>query len=535
MNTHDTSGKTTLGSIVWYLPTNHLNLAYIMASGLVLPVSGFKDKYYTDPLSLFPGNILCFAGKIPGNAIAMSVQEAVHLIPCVIKICLQDIKGPVHTIDSRGQVHAVPDFSQGVAQDPDAVIVPGPVPATWIETVYFQSKKELGEFKDSIEDYSNVDPAHICLRTNKTLFKGKKGSEKADNGSMFGTVDPFPWENAQAQLNSVLPQADCDIAEACGGIMGLLFAMAEHGPIQAAAFKSAMAKDNLMSSLPGDLSFIYPFWAWTARDSARVYNTIFWGMVKSIAQSSGADTAKNRVLDYLNQIIATQPEIFANEKATLALQSLVRDLLDVTQGRCDLTLVQLFEKHPKPFSRAVILFFLRDTGQQLLDFENENFNVSDRVGAAILFGAREGWIGLPLHLKSSLQLRQALFFRMAALARAETTGELEKAPAPPVLWRDLFCLDHTAEWTMKHEQAAVVLAKHRKWDCIHTHVLLGQGEYTLKATRTGLELILKGLEKRITHKIDYDSFVQYLKEALPEETLPGHIQEEVKKILGINP
>ncbi|WP_321495739.1 hypothetical protein [uncultured Desulfobacter sp.] len=535
MNTEDTSNQTALTTIDWYIPTNHLNLSYMMAFGLVLPVSGFKNRYYTDPLSLFPGNILCFADKIPGTAIAMAVEEEPHLLPCVIKINLQNLKGPVHTIDSAGQVHGVPDFSQGIKDFQAAVVFPGPVPATWIEAVYFQSKKEVAAFKESLQDYSNVDPGIVCLRTNKTLFKDKKNKEKSDSVSMFGTQESFPWPNAQKSLNTIPPRPDCDIAGACGGIMGLLYAMADHGAVQAAAFQGAMADEDSLPKHPGDISFIYPFWAWTSRDSSRTYNTMFWGMVKNIAQASSAETAKNRALDYLNQMIATQLEVFANEKAKPALESLVQDLTNITQNRCDLTLSQLLEKHPKPFSRAVILFFLRESSQQLLDFENENFNASDRVGAAILFGAREGWMGLSPHLKSSSQLRQAIFFRMAVLARTDIPADLASAPAPPVLWRNLFILDQDSnqEWTDELEQAAVFLAKHQNWDCIHTHVLLGHGEYTLKATRSGLELILDGLEKRIIHKIDRSKFVQHLDQALSKGKFSDRIQWEIKKILGL--
>ncbi len=535
MNIQNTMDQPSFASIDWYLPTNHLNLAYMMAAGLVLPESGFKNKYYNDPLSLFPENILCFAEKIPGKALTMSVQEASHLIPCVIKINLQSLKGRVHTINAQGEIQSIADFSQEKIHNPAAVLLPCPIPASWIETVYFPSKKELAAFKEDIQDFSNIDPGNFSIRTNKSLFNIKKDKKKSDYGSIFGTHDPFPWKNAQEHMAGISTRAACNIAGACGGVIGLLYAMADHGPVQAAAFHGAMEEKNLLPGHPSDISFIYPFWSWTPQYNFRLYNTIFWGMVKAIAETSRPETAKETVLGYLNQLIETKQEICVNEKAKLSLQSLVQDLLSVNQARSDLTLSQLLEKHPKPFSRAVILFFLRETSQQLLDFENENFDASSRVGAAILFGARDGWIGLPAHLKESSQLRCAVFFRMAILARTDNLVNLGTAPASPVLWRDMFSIDQSTQWTSKLEKAAVLLAKHQKWDCIHTHVYLGQGEYTLKASRSGLELVLKGVEKRITHTIDHNIFIEYFNNALTQKKFSYQIQEKIQKLLGINP
>ena len=47
------------------LVTNHLNLMYMLAAGLVMPPAGFGDKYYRDTLECFPGWIPLFIDKVP--------------------------------------------------------------------------------------------------------------------------------------------------------------------------------------------------------------------------------------------------------------------------------------------------------------------------------------------------------------------------------------------------------------------------------------------------------------------------------------
>jgi len=45
------------------LVTNHLNLMYMLAAGLLMPPSGFGGKYYGDTLAAFPGWLPVFVGR----------------------------------------------------------------------------------------------------------------------------------------------------------------------------------------------------------------------------------------------------------------------------------------------------------------------------------------------------------------------------------------------------------------------------------------------------------------------------------------
>ena len=75
------------------LVTNHLNLLYMLAAGLVLPRSGFGDKYYRDTLESCPGWIPLFTGRPGRAAVDHSIAEAAHLRPCQAVVSLRDCRG----------------------------------------------------------------------------------------------------------------------------------------------------------------------------------------------------------------------------------------------------------------------------------------------------------------------------------------------------------------------------------------------------------------------------------------------------------
>ena len=86
----------------WLLVSNHLNLLYMLAAGLVMPPKAFGKKYYLDTLAAYPGWIPIFANEVPKAAIAYSISERKHLIPCIATMNLTTLQGKVMAIDSAG-------------------------------------------------------------------------------------------------------------------------------------------------------------------------------------------------------------------------------------------------------------------------------------------------------------------------------------------------------------------------------------------------------------------------------------------------
>lgn len=516
----------------WYLVSNHLNLSYMIGAGMILPDSGFGEKYYADVLSLFPGNIVLFRNTIPPGAVDMAVREASYLVACIISVNLGTLTGSVTTITTAGDVRYGIDFPQGLCGDEDALVFPAPLPVSWVGTIFFRSRDDMAAFRQGAADFNNVDTKRFTTRVNKSLFKNA-GAVKQQ--SMFTTPGPFPWPGAAAHIPEVA--VDLGTATAMGGILAVIYSMADRSETHAAAFRSAFGLGALEAATDPEL-FINPFWPWldeqqqVKQTSERLVHTMFWGTVKAIAAAVPGEDPRNYVLRFLTTVVDTWPGVADHEKTKCALTSLVHELSSLT-AIPDTTLAELFDRHTRPFSRALILFFLKKSSRELLQFDYEQVSDVDTVAAAVLFGARDGWISLPADLRGAAPLQQSIVHRMAAMAHRMAGSCLDPGPAPEpsAIFRDLF-KPRGDGWSAKQKKAALVLARYKQWDCVQTFIDLGHGHYTVEVTRSGLRIVLPGMEKGVVHDVDPDSFLSLLDRELSRHGIPEEVDADIRKILG---
>ena len=78
-----TSRRSTSAPTSGLLVTNHLNLMYMLAAGVIMPPSGFGGKYYADTLERVPGWVPLFLGKPFRSAVESSVSEAASLLSLI--------------------------------------------------------------------------------------------------------------------------------------------------------------------------------------------------------------------------------------------------------------------------------------------------------------------------------------------------------------------------------------------------------------------------------------------------------------------
>ena len=151
-----------------FLVTNHLNLMYMLAAGLVMPPAGFGDKYYRDTLECFPGWIPLFIGKAPKDALESTTREAGHLKPVLVELGLSRLAGKLITIGEAGLMERrFPDELDGAER---GILVPAPLPTSWIESIVFQSVADRQACERDAKDFANVPLGDFKRRTNKTLF-----------------------------------------------------------------------------------------------------------------------------------------------------------------------------------------------------------------------------------------------------------------------------------------------------------------------------------------------------------------------------
>lgn len=488
------------------LVTNHLNLMYMLAAGLLLPKSGFGEKYYRDTLDVCPGWLPLFTGPVSRAAVDHSIAEAGHLVPCQVVVSLRDCAGPVIVPTPEGVEKR--HWPREVGGAP-LVFVPAPLPVSAIEAILFPSRDDLKACKAGALDYGNVPLADFETRA---------------AGGDFKRVSGPAWPPPHVPPERV---ARVEAAQAAGGMLAMLQLLANRDagevlkggdPLGVTAVRAAF---DPPADPPPSLSATVAAWltAWMqagaspGRAGAVLpgvdpggVRRLFWGAVDALAAQAGAggvDDANARLLDHLDRESPDLDERLRNHVVEL------RETLDSLTGLADLTASDLFVRFKTPLPRALSLLFLRSTCADLLAFEHEALNDEDRLAAALLFGARAGWLGLPLSLRGGKAASAAVSHRMAALSHRLTDSGFGLGPSParPKLLAERFAGD----WNARHQKAAVELARAEQWtDCLRTRVRLGPGDYELTVGRGGAEIVFPGDARAIETEVDRPRFSKRL-------------------------
>ena len=503
------------------LATNHLNLLFSLSIGMVPDPSGFGKKYYRDSLETCPGWVPLFVRRAFGPAIELAQEEASHLRPCLARIRLTTLSGPVMALRD-GKVIRINFPGESNGSD-EVILVPVPLPTHWIEEIIFSSKEDKAACEVDARDYSNVPLLDFKRAVRKREFTGAKRSSW-----------PPPADIEERDADFAVPLA-------AGGIMAMLYQVANRGDLAvsvcAAAFdpdsaSETVARDSLLARLPewqrvgGRLVDEKPIPA--APDTAEVrmwQRQLFWGIVRRLAQAnSGQESigSKEAVLEQLGE---------GSEGLSDKVKQKVLDFKGALEGLAGFGSIgprEMFERYPTPFSRSLALLFLREDCDGLLAYEDDILTERDWLAAAILFGARSGWQDRPLALGDMPGLTPAVSHRMAALAHRTAESGISLGPSVercrPL--RELFQME--AEWTPRHRDAAAELARKRGWDCVRTEIVLPTGQYDLIVERKGIRIVMPGQDPPVVTKVDREGFFKHL----ARDRTSGELEALARKRLG---
>lgn len=496
-----------------YLVTNHLNLMYMLAGGLVLPPAGFGEKYYADTLNYAPGWIPLFTGNPRWQAVEYSLTGAQHLRPCIVKLSLQGLSGPVVVPGRDGLEDR--RFPREAGR-PELIFVPAPLPTSAIEGILFRSAEERKACEQDAMDYGNVPWADFKTKTEKIRFSNSSGEQ--------WSPDPVP-NHRDVPLRA---------AQATGGIMAMLRLMASccnnataeaREPLGVSACRMAFdppaepapeIADTILADLTtwtstGRAAGSFPAAHTTASQQA-VWRWLFWRTVERLADEdrpTSHGSSEGVLLDLLRNAFTEIPPGLQDRIARLG-----NDLESLT-GLAGSTVSELFERYRSPLSRAMLLLFLRERCTDLLEFKAAELNDEDRLAAAVLFGAREGWMSLPLTLRGDAATSMAISHRMAAMSHRIASTGIDLGPAPertrPIAEQFL------GDWDPVRSEAALRLAQDQNWDCIQTRVTLGHGDYRLIVTRSGTEIVFQGQPNAVASEVDRHQFLRRLAEGIRTE------------------
>ena len=485
------------------LVTNDLNLMYMLAAGLVMPPAGFGEKYYRDTLECFPGWIPLFVDTAPSQAIESSTKEAGHLKPVIVQIRLSGLSGRVTAMGQGGPREF--QFPNEIDGTEWVLLVPAPLPTCWIESILFRSPDDKRACERNVKDLANVPLEDFKRTTRKALF-----TKTSDTS--------WPPSKGPAERAVAL-----EFSLAAGGVMAMLFLFGNLGDQAARGCRRAF--DPVGGSLPSvdESTILDGLEPWihdgseplpasaraeTNRSSLQsAYQTeLFWGAVVRLAkwrEAGRVGSPENVLIEYLDETLADlDPRVRAGVRK-------LRDTLESLTGLVDATASTLFERHDTHLAHAMTLFFLRRDCADLYDYHSDRLDEMDWLAAAVLFGVRDGWLGLPLRLRGRQGLSAAVSHRMAEMAHRLSGTELDLGPGPvrPLPLRELFA--DRAEWRAREESAALELARLRRWDCVHTRINLVPGEYRLTVKSGSAYLELPGTPK-ISPEIERDRFLRLI-------------------------
>jgi hypothetical protein len=491
-DTEDSPGATE-PNLKWLFCTNQRNLFYMLAAGLVMSPKGFEKKYYQDSLADFPGWIPLFLNVAPKAVIEQSVSERSHLIPCFAEVNLSSLRGNVMAMKKDGSFTDV-YYPDGVDDEINALLIPAPLPVNWLTSIKFQSQEQKSNCESDASDFGNVPLSDFKTEIDEKIFT-------------INSEHMWPPENVVVEDRDI----PMDGPFAVGGMMSMLLSMGNLGDAGVASCRLAFdAETEVAKSISDPILSILGVWETIgfSPENIEVTQKLFWGAVdKLIAWRSEGSSGSS--LDIILRHLETSGEQL-DERMKLALSKLAKDLKNIA-GFSDSTITELFERHPKSFSRVMTLFFLREDCTELLEFEHPLLNETDYLSAAILFAARDGWLRLPLELRDLHGLPKAVPHRMAAMAQRmlNTSIDLGEPPKRPVPLLELFAPGPKG-WSKSQEATALMMARELKWPCIRTRVTLSKGNYELELDGKGMHILIPGEVKAVVTEIDQEGFYVFL-------------------------
>ncbi|MCP5408983.1 MAG: hypothetical protein H6963_06785 [Chromatiaceae bacterium] len=507
---------------IWHLVTNHQNMLYMLAAGMVMGPAGFRAKHYSDPLSVYPGWIPLFRDKVkvPADALNHATSERKHLLPCIASFDLSDLSGPVRMLSRDGGMRDVASPAARRRKDDIALLVRAPLSPTMLLSVNFCSSEEKQTFESAANDVSNVDLFPYRVEIAESLFSSD-------------TEVAWPVEQPQELLledgNDKYPA----FGQALGGVLAMLYHAANRSDLGLAAFRlatgAARDRDNdLVQSDP--ILAELPHWMDGGEMSAQADNRVrlFWGVIQSLVTAQTHEcpqTPIDVVLAYLeNQLDLLQEMEFRSRLERLIAD--MRGFLGLGGG----TVTELLERHKGSLSRPLLLFCLREHCTDLLEFSHPLLKDVDYLLAGILFGVRDTWLQLPKELRDP-DLSAYVAFRMADAEHLKQGDNLAMdAPPRPKPVRELFT-SPSGEWNSMTRDLAVELASKCNWnDCIQTRITLAEGLPDEKLPesfkRKDLQVVLPGRVTTVTEEVDEAKFLHRLGRWPP---IAPQIESKVRK------
>ena len=403
------------------------------------------------------------------------------------------------------------------------LLVPAPLPTSRIESIAFRSADEKRACERDANDFGNVPLVDF---------------KRASNKSLFAKAPDIPWPPVDGPAERSVP---LERPLAAGGVMAMLLQLGNLGDHAVRACRDGFDPDDDTARPAEEHPILVGLGPWLREGAAplpppvdadsdrialqrRFQARLFWEAVECLVnwrEQGCVGSAENVVLDHLAQSVTSlDPRLQAGARK-------LHDTLESLTGLADATASELFERHDTALAHALTLFFLRRDCADLFDYRSDRLGEADWLASAILFGVRDGWLGLPLRLRAQPGLAEAVAFRMARMSHRTAGSGLDLGDAPERVRPLRERLGDGSAWRAAEKAAALELVRMEKWDCINTRINLGPGEYKLTVKGGSTVIELPGAPK-VEPEIDRVRFLELLAEA----RLDSATEAKVRKKLG---
>jgi len=264
------------------------------------------------------------------------------------------------------------------------------------------------------------------------------------------------------------------------------------------------------------------------RPDSSVQARLLWGAVRALVDArlrGSAERPVDTVLGYLDSQLTGLKESDHHTR----LERLVSDMRS-TFGLGGGTVSQLFERHKGTLLRPLLLFCLRERCLDLLEFSHPNLSEEELLVAAILFGVRDGWIGLPVELRTANGLSRFVQHRMFEAESSQRGGQLLLEPAPPrpMALRELLVRSKGAWSEVRQTSLAKVVSRLGWHNCFFSRMRFSLGRYRLNVTPDGIEVVFRGDLRPPAVEVDRDGLLERISRWPP---LPREHERELRAAL----
>lgn len=350
---------------VWYMPTNLQNLTQMLAAGLIMDKTGYKgDQYYHDITDYLPHGLILFKNHIPERDM-FCAREDRDAIPVILELSLDNIR------------------TEKILQTGDAYcVVQLPLPTSCIKKIIVDGKEGRDFYENQFINYANVPDHGLKPSVNKKLFTCPQDDSCSLPIDEIKSLDP--------------KKPDYEKAQFIGGTLLSLYTLASH----------SMEFIDYYRQIAGLL---------TGKDSSIEDSkaTYFINCILNNLRPEGSP-ADSFYYDVLLEILNQKPNFLSGKLLTENIMGYVEDydttdpgilgFKNTLKNLADTKLSDAFKSCIGPISRSILLFFMRDTPEELFEFRTQNPKIKltpdDILFSILLFSARTGYISQSFEAKA---------------------------------------------------------------------------------------------------------------------------------------